>query len=60
LPTAPGTLARVADAPTNVWEAECLPAENEWGSGVRGVRMLERPRGARLTDGEPVLRLAVR
>lgn len=36
-------------ASTNVWKAECEPAD-EWGPGVRGERLLEREPGTRLVS----------
>ena len=40
------TMCAVA-APSNVWEADCKP-DDDWGPGVRGERLLERPLGTRL------------
>lgn len=37
------------EAPSNVWKVECQPDE-EWGTGVRGERLLERPTGTRLVS----------
>ena len=34
-------------APSNVWDVECQ-ASDEWGAGVRGERLLDRPSGTRL------------
>jgi len=42
-----GLRLRVVAAPSNIWEAECKPAE-EWGPGTRGERLLDRPPGTRL------------
>ncbi|HET7573203.1 MAG TPA: cupin domain-containing protein [Gaiellaceae bacterium] len=36
------------DAPTNAYDADC--SGEGWPEGVRGVRLLERPRGTRLVS----------
>jgi hypothetical protein len=41
-------------APSNVWKFECKPDE-DWGPGVRGERLLERPSGTRLVCAEGML-----
>ena len=35
-------------APTNVWNVELESDPDEWGAGVRGMRLLDRPTGTRL------------
>ncbi len=39
----------MSEAPTNIWRVQCEPDE-DWGPGVRGERLLERPPGTRLVS----------
>ncbi len=39
----------MSEAPSNVWKVELQP-DDDWGPGVRGERLLERPPGTRLVS----------